>query len=183
MATGLEALGAASAVLQVISFAADLVSACRKVYDGKPTEYNALREHATQMCDAADRVQSRCESMAKMRPFEHDANLDAIAKGCRAAARELETEAKFVTRMQVKGSLFKAVNAILRASSHQKKIERLELSLFRYRQVMETELLSHLWQVRSQMPIPNPTAHLSLSDQTSPFDPHTPILVVRLIIQ
>ncbi|KAM5343823.1 hypothetical protein ACJ41O_012360 [Fusarium nematophilum] len=144
MATGLEALGAASAVLQVISFASDVIGVCRKVYGGKPTANDELQEHAKRLSDAVDRTQRRCQTMAKSRPSEYDKRLAGIAEDCRAAARELENEVRFVTGMQQKGNLLKAVNAALRASSHRKKIERLEFSLFRYRQVMETEMISHL---------------------------------------
>ncbi|KAF4974470.1 hypothetical protein FZEAL_8641 [Fusarium zealandicum] len=144
MATGLEALGAASAVLQVISFASEVVCGCKKIYDGKPTGMNDLEEHTKRMSDAIGRIQSRCQTMAKTQPSEHEKKLSDIAKDCRAAAKELETEVRFVTAMHRKGSLLKAANAFLRASRHRKKIERLELQLFRYRQVMETELMSHL---------------------------------------
>ncbi|KAK7408212.1 hypothetical protein QQX98_009621 [Neonectria punicea] len=144
MATGFEALGAASAVLQVISFASDVIIVCKKVYDGKPTVDDQLEEHAKRMSDVIGRVQSRCQTMAKNQPSEDDKTLADIAEACRTAAKELRTELRFVTGLHEKGSLLKAINATLRASSHRKKIERLELSLFRYRQVMETEMMSHL---------------------------------------
>ncbi|KAH6892959.1 hypothetical protein B0T10DRAFT_591770 [Thelonectria olida] len=144
MATGIESLGAASAVLQVISFAGDVACVCKKVYDGKPTANDELQEHARRMSDAAGRIQSRCQTMAETQSSEYDKKLGDIAQDCRTAARELENEVSFVTDMHKKGSLLKAVNAAFRASSHRRKIERLELSLFRCRQVMETEIMSHL---------------------------------------
>ncbi|KAK7427642.1 hypothetical protein QQZ08_005917 [Neonectria magnoliae] len=130
MATGLEALGAASAVLQVISFASDVIIVCKKVYDGKPTVDDQLEEHAERMSDAVGRVQSRCQTMAKNQPSEYDKKLAKIAEACRTAAKELQTELRFVTGLHEKGRLLKAINATLRASSHRKKIERLEVSLF-----------------------------------------------------
>ncbi|KPM41841.1 hypothetical protein AK830_g4691 [Neonectria ditissima] len=144
MATGLEALGAASAVLQVISFASDVISVCKKIYDGKPTANDHLEEHAKRMSDAAGRVQIRCQAMAKNQPSEYDKKLADIAEDCKTAARDLEVELQFATGLQDKGNIFKAVNATLRASSHRKKVERLELSLSRHREVMEAEMMSHL---------------------------------------
>ncbi|KAH7013066.1 hypothetical protein EDB80DRAFT_570035, partial [Ilyonectria destructans] len=70
--------------------------------------------------------------------------LGSIAEGCKTAATELEREVRFVTSLRGKGSLLKAINATLRASSHRKKIKTLELLLFRYKQVMEVEIMSHL---------------------------------------
>jgi hypothetical protein len=145
MATGLEALGAASAVLQVISIASDVIIVCKNVYDGKPTANDDLHEHAKRMSDVVDRIQNRCQTIARTEQSEYDKKLGGIAENCRTAAKELENELRFVMDMNTKGSLFKAVNATFRASSHRKKIERLELSLFRHKQVMETEMLSQLW--------------------------------------
>ncbi|SCV33490.1 related to small s protein [Fusarium fujikuroi] len=59
MATGLEALGAASAVVQLIAFAGSLVSLSFKIYDGIPTPENELEEYSNKMMEAARRVQSR----------------------------------------------------------------------------------------------------------------------------
>lgn len=145
MATGLEALGAASACLQLISFAANIIQTCKKVYEGRPTSSDHLGEHVRRMMGAVDRVQSRCKTMAEMQPTNYDKKLDDIAGSCSAAARELEDEVRYLTQLQEKSSLLKSINATLRASRHRKKLELLELSLSRNRQVMEVELFSHLW--------------------------------------
>ncbi|KAH6955759.1 hypothetical protein BKA56DRAFT_534120 [Ilyonectria sp. MPI-CAGE-AT-0026] len=144
MLTGFEALGAASAVLQVISFAGEVVSVCRKVYDGQPTSNDDLEEHVKRMSDAVGRIQDRCQAMANTQQSGYDKKLGSIVEGCKTAATELEKEVRFVTSMHGNGSLLKAIHATIRASSHRKKIESLELSLFRYRQVMEVEIMSHL---------------------------------------
>lgn len=145
MATGLEALGAASAALQTISFASDLISICKKVYDGKPTPDDDLEGHVTHMSDSLNLLQARCQATAKIQLSKYDDQLVDVLEGCKAAARELQAEVRFVTSMNAQGSLLRALNAALRASSHRRKIERLEASLSRHREVMEVELLSHLW--------------------------------------
>ncbi|VUC24091.1 unnamed protein product [Clonostachys rosea] len=144
MATGLEALGAASAILQIITLAASAISNCKKVYDGKPTIHQDLELYAGRMADATSSIQSRCKVMAEAWPSTYNERLDTLARECLSVANELEAEVRSVTAMQKKGSLFKAVNAILKASSHRKKIESLESSLSRCRAVMETEMLSQL---------------------------------------
>ncbi|KAJ3548579.1 hypothetical protein NM208_g939 [Fusarium decemcellulare] len=144
MATGLEVLGTASAVLQVISFACDVAGACKRVYDGKPTADDDLEEHAQRMSDAVSRIQTRCETLAKSQSSNDHTKLSDIAEDCSAAARELESEVRFVTGLHKKGNLLRAAHAALRASSHRKKIDRLEISLSRCRQVMEIEMMAHL---------------------------------------
>ncbi|RKK80148.1 hypothetical protein BFJ71_g16003 [Fusarium oxysporum] len=144
MATGLEALGAASAVLQVISFASEVSVACKKIYDGKPTSEVCLKHHAKQMSDAVGRLETRLEAIAKVHSKFSNQKLQDVAEDCKRAAEDLEKEAQFITSLHVKGNILKAIHATFRASGHQKKIQRLELSLSRYRQVMETEMMSHL---------------------------------------
>ncbi|CAH0057446.1 unnamed protein product [Clonostachys solani] len=144
MATGLEALGAASAILQVIQVAASIISNCKKVYDGKPTIDNDLEQYAGRMSDATSSIQSRCKTMAEARPSKYNERLDTLARECLGVANELEAEVRSVTATQKKGSLFKAVNAILKASSQRKKIEGLESTLSRCRAVMETEMMAHI---------------------------------------
>lgn len=145
MLTGFEALGAASAVLQVISFAGEVVSVYRKVYNGQSTANDDLEEHVKRMSDAVGRVQDRCQTMAKTQQSGYDKKLATIAEDCQNAAIALESEMRCVTSMHEKGNCLKAFKATFRASRHRKKIERLELSLFRHRQVLEMEIMSHLW--------------------------------------
>jgi 3-oxoacyl-[acyl-carrier-protein] synthase III len=145
MATGLEALGAASAILQVISFASDLAVACKNAYDGAITPQDDLERHAKQMLEAVSRVQTRCEMMANANSKFASPELRNIAQECRDAAARLQAEVQYVTSMQAKGNILKSLRKGFRASSHQKKLKTLEESLSRYQQVMESELTSHLW--------------------------------------
>ncbi|CAG9981279.1 unnamed protein product [Clonostachys byssicola] len=144
MATGIEALGAACAILQVIQVAGSIISNCKKVYDGKPTIDHDLELYAGRLADTTNAVQSRCKAMAEDRPFKYNERLDTLARECISVANELEAEVCSVTAMQKKGSLFRAVNAVLKASSQRKKIEGMESTLSRCRIVMETEMISHL---------------------------------------
>ncbi|KAJ4003866.1 hypothetical protein NW752_011994 [Fusarium irregulare] len=143
MATGFEALGAVSAVFQVISFSAEIIALCKKIYDGKPTANDDLESHATRMSEAISRIEDRCKALQTgQKSTEAEMKLNEIAKSCQLSAQELQTEVRFVTDMQRKGSMIKVFRSVLRASSHRKKIERLELALSRCRQVMETEMLA-----------------------------------------
>ncbi|EWY92345.1 hypothetical protein FOYG_05922 [Fusarium oxysporum NRRL 32931] len=139
MATGLEALGAASAVLQLISFAGSLASITMKIYDGIPTAENELEDYATKMLDAAKRVESR----QVPRGTSVNDRLLEVSQKCIDAAQELEKEIKNVTKRykKQKGKILMAVYSAFRADKHKAKINELEKSLNMCKEVMETELL------------------------------------------
>jgi hypothetical protein len=143
MFTGFEALGAASAVLQVISFSGSVISQCYRIYNGRLLPEHELEEYATQMIDAADRVQDRCRAMPQQ--TQDEKKLARIAQKCVDAAQDLQAETKLVTSWCQKGKFLKAVFAATRSSKHKNKIERLEKSLGGYKEVMETQLILKLW--------------------------------------
>ncbi|KAL6922925.1 hypothetical protein FSST1_000199 [Fusarium sambucinum] len=144
MLTGFEALGAASAVLQVISFASDLAVACKNAYDGATTSQDDLQRYAGQMSEAVDRVHTRCEKMSNANSKFASPKLQNIAKECKDEAQKLEAEVQYVTKLQAKGDIVKSIRKAFRARKHQKKIHALQESLAMYQQVIKTELLSHL---------------------------------------
>ncbi|KAF9768989.1 hypothetical protein IL306_013654 [Fusarium sp. DS 682] len=144
MATGLEALGAASAVLQVISSASDLAVACKKAYDGATTPQDDLQRHAKDMAEAVDRVHTRCQDMTRSNSKFSAPELQNIAEKCRDAAKKLEAEVQYVTSIQAKGNIAKSFHKAFKTSRHRTKIEDLEKSLSKHQRLMELELTSHL---------------------------------------
>ncbi|KAF5641450.1 uncharacterized protein FTJAE_4102 [Fusarium tjaetaba] len=134
MLTGFEALGAASAVLQVISFAADVAVACKNAYDGATTSHDDLQRYAGQMSEAVDRVHTRCEQMRKTNTKFASPKLQNIAKECKDATDKLEDEVKCVTSLQAKGNLAKAIRKATVTAWRRKKLQALEESLSMYQQ-------------------------------------------------
>ncbi|KAH6976453.1 hypothetical protein BKA56DRAFT_589663 [Ilyonectria sp. MPI-CAGE-AT-0026] len=162
MTTGLEALGAASAVLQVISFSCNVVSLCHGIYDGKPTVEHDLEDYASGMIDAAGRLQTRCQAMPQMTDAEK--KLAEIGRKCQETAKDLEKETQAVTQLCQKGTLYKAAWATLRSSKHRKNIERLQKSLEGYRGVMETQLMLELCTNRDAIELKQSQGFGNLSD-------------------
>ncbi|KAH7233063.1 hypothetical protein BKA59DRAFT_446560 [Fusarium tricinctum] len=142
MATGLEAVGAASAVIQLISFAGTLVSLTFQIYNGRPTPENELEEYAAKMSDAANRVQIRVRQVPQMIPEEK--KLFKVAQECVAAAESLRKEAQSITKGYRKGRVLKAVIGAIRTDYHKKKIQNLDLCLKRCKGILETELLQKI---------------------------------------
>jgi hypothetical protein len=148
MATGLEALGAASAVVQLIAFAGSLASLSLKIYDGMPTPENELEEYSTKMMEAARRVQSRGNQVPQgTQGTQVGDKLSKVSQECINAATELKRETQMLTKRYRKGKMFKAVYSALRAESHKTKLNQLNESLKRCKEVMETELLLRIWWV------------------------------------
>ncbi|KAI1032533.1 hypothetical protein LB503_012609 [Fusarium chuoi] len=144
MLTGFEALGAASAVLQVISFATDVAVACKNAYDGATTSHDDLQRYAGQMSEAVGRVHNRCEQMNNANSKFASPKLQNIAKECKDVANTLEAEVQYVASMQAQGDILKSIRKTFRASRHRKRLHALQESLSKYQQVMEIELTSHL---------------------------------------
>lgn len=143
MATGLEALGAASAVVQLIAFAGSLVSLSFKIYDGIPTPENELEEYSNKMMEAARRVQSRGGQVSQ--GSQVGARLSKVSQECIDAATELRKEAQTLTKRYQKGKMVKAVYSAFRAGSHKTKLNQLNESLTKCKELMETELLLKIW--------------------------------------
>ncbi|KAF9768121.1 hypothetical protein IL306_014608 [Fusarium sp. DS 682] len=142
MVSGLETLGAACAVIQVIHFSLQVISGCKKAYDGKPTDDNEVEGYAKEMCDAAGLIQTRCRLLNisdKSPKAERD--LQAIADRCQVSARELQTELHSVMERQRKNVLSSAISYMFMSLMRRKRIERLEKRLSREKDLMETRIL------------------------------------------
>ncbi|KAF5653389.1 hypothetical protein F25303_2379 [Fusarium sp. NRRL 25303] len=141
MATGLEALGAASAVVQLIAFAGSLVSLSFKIYDGIPTPENELEEYSNKMMEAARRVQSRGAEVPQGTQVGN--KLSNVSQECIDTASKLKKEAQTLTKRYKngKGKIFKAVYSAFRTESHKTKLNQLNESLKKCKELMETELL------------------------------------------
>ncbi|CEF76538.1 unnamed protein product [Fusarium graminearum] len=142
MATGLEAVGAASAILSFISFAGKIVSISYKIYDGMPTDEDELEDYAGRMLDACEHIRSRSQHLHQSTPLA--ASISDIAQKCFQLSWELQKETQNITKRYQKGKFRRAVSMALRANAHKAKIKQLDQSLERYKKIMETELLSKI---------------------------------------
>ncbi|KAG8671073.1 hypothetical protein FPOAC2_04393 [Fusarium poae] len=139
MATGLEAVGAASAILTFITFAGKIVAISYRIYEGIPTDEDELEDYAGRMLDASERIRSRNQQLHQVTPAE--VKLSELAAKCVKLAGDLQKESQIITRRYQKGKFRRAVSMALRANAHKSKMKELEQSLERYKKVMETELL------------------------------------------
>ncbi|RGP67339.1 hypothetical protein FSPOR_6099 [Fusarium sporotrichioides] len=138
MATGLEAAGAASAVISFITFTGKIVSLSHKIYNGVTTDEQELEDYAGRMLDAFERVRLSNQKLHHGMPAE--AKLSEIAGKCVQLAGELQKETQSIIKRYQKGKVRRAVSIALRATAQNAKIKELDQSLQRYMQVMVTEL-------------------------------------------
>lgn len=140
--SGLEALGLAASIMQVIGFAIDTASCCRAIYNGDPTDETVLQEHATSISKAASRL---LDSSRKIQPqISIEKDLLNLAKKCSEVAQQLQDELRSITNSRQKKSAYKAVKSMTKSIFNKRRVEKLERSLQNYRHSMETQILVQL---------------------------------------
>jgi hypothetical protein len=141
--SGFEVLGMACAVMQVISFAHELCTFCKDIYDGRPTVDTHREANAASMILASEDLHIYFQSFS---PRDGDQKvLVNIAEKCIATAKELHTEAMKATAYHKPGNIEKSFRAYFKFRRHKKKIEELTDALSGYRMTMETHLLARVW--------------------------------------
>lgn len=144
MATGLEALGAASAVIQLISFSTNVISNAIDVYQGRPLPDSNVEEYAEELQNAVSRVELCCQG-AIMQRSAHERKIVEIAEKCQKSARRLRDEMRYLSSTRQSGKARNAFLSALIARSRQKKLEDLERALRKQKEVLETHLLAYIW--------------------------------------
>ncbi|KAI9172678.1 hypothetical protein HJFPF1_02188 [Paramyrothecium foliicola] len=140
--SGLEALGLACNIFQVLSFAGETVSLCKAIYNGEATPDGKLQEKSQLMIEAANIT---AES-ARVGPSPNNQQLLDIAAKCRRAAEELQSEVFVVTqnRQKSQGSVVKTVRVWTKLAWNRKKLQRLDNSLQDYSKLMEATILPQI---------------------------------------
>jgi len=155
--SGLEALGLACNVMQLISFAHETWNFCSEVYNGRSPD-RSLRDNAEAMFGASQEVTLQLALLVS--PAGSDTNsssgsptgnlslaerqLADLARKCNKAARELRDEALFLCECQAAGNLLSVMKTAIKTNWRRKRMQRLEKDLQNYRSAMETRLLERL---------------------------------------
>lgn len=131
--SGLEALGLACNIFQVISFARDTVQVCQDIYDGQKHPDSHLQDVSKAMREAADKVEKSSQSPST--PEEQ--SLADIAKKCIPDVKRLDEYVAKINTRSNKGRFIGPLKA--RVSSHwgKRTIGDLERNLKGYRDAMQ----------------------------------------------
>ncbi|KAJ4135261.1 hypothetical protein NW768_004883 [Fusarium equiseti] len=143
MATGLEALGAASAVIQLISFSTSVISKAIDVYQGRPLPDSSVEEYAKELQNAVSRVELCCQG-AIMKQSANERKIVEIAEKCQKSARRLHDEVRSLSSTRQSGKARNAFLSALLAKTRQNKLQDLEKTLRKQKEVLETHLLAYI---------------------------------------
>lgn len=140
--SGFEALGMASSVLQVISFAASTAKLCKAIYDGAPVGVDVC-QNASSMMHAAEEMKAYSRAM---RPDMAGSNaLLEISEKCHATAKKLQREVDGIQTHQGKRTLLSSARMAIKSLRKKDVIEQLQKTLEGYQATMETYILLHVW--------------------------------------
>lgn len=144
MATGLEALGAASAVIQLISFSTSVISKAIDVYQGRPLPDSSVEKYAKELQNAVSQVERCCQGSI-MQQSAHERKITEIAEKCQKSARKLHDEVRSLSSTRQSGKARNAFSSALIARYRQNKLRDLEGTLQKQKEVLETHLLAYIW--------------------------------------
>ncbi|OHF03273.1 hypothetical protein CORC01_01326 [Colletotrichum orchidophilum] len=138
--SGLEALGLACNIFQVISFGRETASLVKRVYrDGSVDD--ALEANAKDLAQLASHVQTL---EVPKTPSKQEHQLLEIAKKCQAVARDLTEEIAFIVGHKKKGSLAATIKVAAKANWRKRRLDTMERKLNDAERLMQSGLLGRI---------------------------------------
>ncbi|KAI1762410.1 hypothetical protein GGR53DRAFT_521656 [Hypoxylon sp. FL1150] len=139
--SGLEALGIACNVVQLLSFAHETISFCKAILAGQaPNDYN--EETVASLATLSALLQTRCQNVKPQTSQERE--LERIATKCNVAARALEDEFRYLSFHQAEGNLKQTLLVAMKVLWRQNRLKGYEAKVRRYQQTMESHLLAKI---------------------------------------
>lgn len=140
--SGLEALGIACNVVQILSFAHETISFCKTVYAGQtPNEYD--EEAVASLATLSARLQARYKDVKPQTSQERQ--LEYIARECNIAVRALEDEAKYLSFHRAEGNLKQTLLVVIKIMWRKNRLKRNEVRIRNCQNAMESHLLAEIW--------------------------------------
>jgi hypothetical protein len=152
----LAALGLACNVFQVVSFAGEIWTVCKALYDdgevrlGESDLTGSLNGVIGSLNSAFHHVESSVTTIPSTSLTDNDREILKIARECRNEGIFLKGEIdKLIDTTQTKArrgkSLLKAVKVVLSSRINVKRLERSEKTLRMHQKTLETRLLLRIW--------------------------------------
>lgn len=139
--SGLEALGLACNIFQIISFGRETASLVKRIYrDG--TIDDVLEANAKDLAQLASHVQTL---EVPKKPTKQEHQLLEIAKKCQAVARDLTEEIAFIVGHKKKGSLASTIKVAAKANWRKRRLDTMERKLNDAERLMQCGLLARIW--------------------------------------
>lgn len=141
--SGLEGLGIACNIMQLISFTAETVKLCHLVYEGQAPEKEML-ENATALQTLIASIDPDA-SAAKTRRSVSEQDLIDMARRCKVAAKEVVEEVSFLMKGHKQGSLASTLKVAAKTNWRTRRLKRLEQNSKRYQDTLEAHMLVRIW--------------------------------------
>ncbi|KAI0534097.1 hypothetical protein GGR58DRAFT_484149 [Xylaria digitata] len=138
--SGLETLGIVCNIFQVISFAHETVTLCKKVYRTGTGVDQEVSENAVFLEKLSSQVVGLDLDAPGVRSADEQQLLDTLKK-CRDVSRDLREEINFITEHAKKGSLASTLKIAAKTNWRKRRLEKLERKLNDAQRLMETSLL------------------------------------------
>ena len=141
--SGLEALGVACNIFQVISFGHETINLCKRVYqNGSPC--CDLSDNAAQLNAFSSQIK---KFSIPSKPTREDQQLHNVASKCQKVSADLLEEIVFITGHTKKGSLKATLKVAAKTNWRKRRLDTLEKKLADVQRLMETGLLVRIWFV------------------------------------
>lgn len=142
--SGIETLGLANNILQVISTACQTIALCQAVYHGRSPD-ETLKECAENLASLSVNARKQCQQIQPA--SKNDKVLLDIAGKCYVAAHALADEFQFLASPQATGHLLATPQVAAKTQWRKRRLARLEKSLKNDKKLVETHLW--IWSVMS----------------------------------
>lgn len=140
--SGLEALSLAANIVQIIDFAGQATRLCKSVYENGRLDPQ-LHDVAVSLEAVAKEAHSHHAALAYK--TNTDMRLEEMASKCLIAARELGEEVGYLQKGSKQGDLAAAIRVAVKVNWRKRRLTRLEATLAKYQNTMQTQLLYRVW--------------------------------------
>ena len=138
--SGIESLGLACNVMQIISFAHETISFCKAVYEGSSPD-SQLQYDAQSLAKLTEDVRRQKASNPRT---ASQRELHVVAEKCNDAARKLREEIQFIFGHHAKGSLAATLRIAAKANWRKKRLDELEERMQNCQRQLDTHLLARI---------------------------------------
>ncbi|KAF7547599.1 hypothetical protein G7Z17_g7633 [Cylindrodendrum hubeiense] len=139
--SGIEALGLACNIFQVISFGREVIDIAKRLYrDGSLDE--SLAEHSVFLDNISSHIQA--VEILGNNAKKHEKDLVQIAEKCKIASRDLREEIVFILGQSAKGSLARTLKVAAKTTWRKRRLDRLEKDLSNAEKLMHSGLLTRI---------------------------------------
>ncbi|KAH7122986.1 hypothetical protein EDB81DRAFT_604831, partial [Dactylonectria macrodidyma] len=139
--SGLEALGLACSIFQVISFSREVLGIAKRVYqDGSFDE--SLADYSDCLSNISTHIQT--VEIPGTKAKKHELDLIKIAERCQIASRDLREEIAFILGASAKGNLMSTLKVAAKTTWRKRRLDRLEKDLSNAERLMHSGILARI---------------------------------------